>query len=223
MLVDQPGPAEDVGRHVVHAVLRRAAAHQLQPLHVPALGAPQRQDAVLHQHVQAQRVDALLVDDDKALFRVAAAHLLLELDDLAQFGVDELSLALDQLLALVRARVEEARVDLGLLVLEAHIEREDVRVLDALGHVRVPRAMVQREAPDQLGVGGGPVLHLHDLDHEQVGLGGRLVDAQHGVHDSGRQMLGQRGIQLGGEGSSCDRKEQFPVDLFCQLELVEKL
>lgn len=143
LLVDEAGPAEDVGGQVVDAVLGDAAADELQALHVAALGAAQGEDAVLGQDVEGERVDALLVDDDEGLLGVAAADLVLELDDALQLGVDEAALALDQLLALLGARVEEARVDLGLLVLETHVHGQDVGVLEALGHVGVAGAVVE--------------------------------------------------------------------------------
>lgn len=48
------------------------AACEGQALHVPALGTPQAQDALLGQQVQADGVDALLVDHNKAIPTVAA-------------------------------------------------------------------------------------------------------------------------------------------------------
>lgn len=44
------------------------------PLHVPALGTAQRDNALLGEHIERQGVDALLVDDDKVLVR-RVAHL----------------------------------------------------------------------------------------------------------------------------------------------------
>lgn len=190
LLVDEAGPAQHVGGQILDAVLGDAAADELQALHVAALGAAQGEDAVLGQDVEGQGVDALLVDDDEALLGVAAADLVLELDDLLQLGVDEAPLALHQLVPLLGARVVEARVDLRLLVLQADVHRQDVRVLQPLRHVRVPRAVVQGQAADQLRLRGRPVLHLHDLHHVQVGLRGGLVDGQDGVHDVGGELLG---------------------------------
>lgn len=81
VFVDESGVPEGVLGDVVDGVERGAAASQRQALHVAALGAAQRHDALLGQRVQRQRVDALLVDQHERLVR-AVAHLLLQSDDL---------------------------------------------------------------------------------------------------------------------------------------------
>lgn len=95
------------------------------PLHVPPLGATQRHDPLLGQHVQRKRIDPLLIDDDKVFRfpnRVAlrvellVADELLQLDDFAHFGVGELAFGFDELFALLGGRVEEPRVDLAVCV-----------------------------------------------------------------------------------------------------------
>lgn len=95
------------------------------PLHVPPLGATQRHDPLLGQHVQRKRIDPLLIDDDKVFRfpnRVAlrvellVADEFLQLDDLAHFGVGELAFGFDELFALLGGRVEEPRVDLAVCV-----------------------------------------------------------------------------------------------------------
>ena len=83
--------------------------------------------------------------------------------------------------------------------------------------------MVEGEAADKLGVGGGAVLHLHDFHHVQVGFLGGLVDGQDGIDDVGRELLGQGGVQLGRERCSGDGEEELPVDFFRQLEIIKKL
>ena len=131
---------------------------------------PEGEDALSGEGVQAEGVDALLVEDDEALALVVAAHLALELDDLLDAVVDELPLGLDELLPVLGRLVEEARVNLRLLVLHADVAGEDVAVLERLGHVGVPPAVVHDDALHQLRVGLGSVLHLHDLDHVQVAV-----------------------------------------------------
>ena len=179
VLVHESGVPEHVGREVVDRVLGRAAADELETLHVAALGAAEGHDALLGEHVEREGVDTLLVDDDErvrllavlevaVLVELGVAHGLLERDDLAHLGVGELALGLDELLALLGGRVEEARVDLRLLVLERDVEREDEAVLEPLGHVRVPSTVVEHEALDEARVDVGQVLHLHHLDHVQV-------------------------------------------------------
>lgn len=51
------------------------SACQHEPLHVPPLGPPQPQDTLLGQHVQADGVDALLVDQAEGLAAAGGTHL----------------------------------------------------------------------------------------------------------------------------------------------------
>lgn len=88
------------------------------PLHVTPLRTTQSKDAVLREHVQAHRINTLLVDDHKVLPLLLAvdgliADEVLELDDLADFVVDSSTLRLDELLPLLGRGVEETRVDLA--------------------------------------------------------------------------------------------------------------
>jgi hypothetical protein len=199
LLVDETGPSQYVGSQVVNAVLRRSSAHQLQSLHVPPLGSPQCQNAVLCENIQTQRVDALLVDEHEILLRIAPADVLLQFHNFLQLCIDEPSLALDKLVSLLSAGVEKARVDLRLLVLQAHVECEYERILHALGHIWMPRTVVQRQSSDELRVYCSPVLHGHDLNHEQIGLRGRLVDGQHSVGDIRSELLCESRFEFRGE------------------------
>lgn len=143
------------------------------PLHVAAFCPSERKDSVLSQDIETQGINALLVDDDKVLLFLVRIHSLvanevLELDDLAALGVREAAFRLDELLALFCRRVEEAGVDLAgdastnveaqrqhiydvrLLVFEADVQSQNERVLQALGHVRMPCTVIQDQAADEL-------------------------------------------------------------------------
>jgi hypothetical protein len=185
VLVNLSGPPQHIRREVFDRVHGNTTTDQLQPLHVPSLRTSQRQNTVLGQHIQTQRVNSLLVDDDKSLGRIVTAHLLFQLHNLPQLLVYESPLALDELFALLGGGVEESGVDLGLLVLKGHVEDQDVGVLDMPRHVGVAGTVVQSKTPDQLRLGGGSVLHLHDLDHVQVGLSGGVPDGKNGIDDAG--------------------------------------
>lgn len=87
----------------------------------------------------------------------------------------------------------------------------------------MPRAVVEGKALDELCVGGSAVLHLHDLNHVQIGLLGGLVDSEDGIDDRGGQRLGKAGTQLCGERGSGDGEEELTVDFAGKLELVEEL
>ena len=56
-------------------------------------------------------------------------------DDLLDAVLDELALCCDELLTLLVGLVEEAGVNLCLLVLQGHVASEDVAVLQILRHV----------------------------------------------------------------------------------------
>lgn len=113
LLVHVACKAKHLLRQIIHRVLRNATARKLQTLHVAALGATQSKNVVLGKNVQRQRVNALLVDHNKPILgKFASAHRVFEIDNLAQLVVNVLTLALHELLTLLRRRVEEATVDL---------------------------------------------------------------------------------------------------------------
>mmetsp|Transcript_17658 Transcript_17658/g.29671 ORF Transcript_17658/g.29671 Transcript_17658/m.29671 type:complete len:499 (-) Transcript_17658:368-1864(-) len=170
VFVHQTREPARLGDQLLHRVHRVPSAAQAEALHVPLLGAPQAHDPLPSEHLQRDGVDALLVNHHEILVR-AVAHLLLERDDRLHALVRELALGFDQLLALVRAAVEEPRIHLGLLVLEGDVAGEDVAVGDVLLHVGVARAVVEHKPVDELGVGLELVAHVHDLNHVKVGRG----------------------------------------------------
>ncbi|EEQ38875.1 hypothetical protein CLUG_03001 [Clavispora lusitaniae ATCC 42720] len=212
LFVDKPRAAQDGRRQVVDGVSCFAAHDQSQPLHVSALGSAQRQDAVLGQNVKRHRVNTLSVDDHKARVVAEATHLVLQVHNLLQLGVDKSSLRCHQLLASFRRRVEKAQVDLGLLVLQGHVQNQHVGVLDAARHVRVPGAVVQHQSLHQSGVGGISVSHGHDLHHVQVQSVSLVAsDRQNGVGDNGRQHTRQFGRHFGRHRTAGHSEQKLAV------------
>ena len=67
------------------------------------------------------------------------------------------------------------------------------------------------------------MLHLHNLNHVQIGLRGLLVDGEDGVDDIGSELGGQGGVELSGERCSRDADEEFSVNLLRELEGIEEL
>lgn len=107
--------------------------------------------SVVAEHVAASQLELyLLVNDDKALLAVGT-DLVLQGDDLPHAVLDELPLCRHQLLPLLGALVEEAGVDLRLLVLQGDVAGQDEGVLHPLLHVGVPGAVVQHQTSDQSG------------------------------------------------------------------------
>lgn len=223
LLVDEAGPAENIGSEILYTVLGNTTTDQLKTLHVPALRATQSQNAVLGEDVEGKRVDTLLVDDHKVLLSVSTADFLLQLDDLLEFGIDEAALALDELVSLVRAGVEEARVDFSLLVLKPNVHGQDVAVLEVLGHVGVSCAVVKGETADELCVRCRAVLHLHDLHHVKIGLGWGLVDGQNGIDDIRSELVRECCVELSGERSPRHVEKELTVDLLGELEVIQEL
>mmetsp|Transcript_9834 Transcript_9834/g.15159 ORF Transcript_9834/g.15159 Transcript_9834/m.15159 type:complete len:399 (-) Transcript_9834:412-1608(-) len=213
--------AQHVLGHVLHAVDRVAPAGERQPLHVAPLGPPDGHDALLGEHVQRERVDALLVDHHEALPRLA--HRALELDHGLHLVVGELALGLHHALALLGAAVEEAGLHLRLLVLEGHVHGQDAAVLQLGGHVRVPRPVVQHHAPHEARVGGVAVGHVQNLHHVQVQRLPRRAHAQAGVGHRLRDAVRQLGLEFGAEGGAGDVHQELAVRVRgCHLETVQK-
>lgn len=75
------------------------------PFHVPPLRSSEGKDAVLGKDVETERVNTLLVDDNKVLLLLLAVDCLvtdhvLELHDFGDFGIYELALRFHQLFSL---------------------------------------------------------------------------------------------------------------------------
>jgi len=126
--------------------------------------------------------------------------------------------------------------DARLLVLERYVERQDEAVLEPLGHVWVPGAVIHDETADERGLGVHLVLHLHNLDHVQVdwvlervdadGVGGRCwrLDGQDGVDDKAGDLGRQLRVDLGRERGVGHRDERRPVERrLLDLERVKEL
>lgn len=223
LFVDKTGVTQNIGSHILNTVLSNTAADELQALHVAALGTAQSQDTVLSQHIQRKGIDALLVDNDKVLLAIIATNLLFEFNNLLELGINEATLTLDELISLVGARVEEARVDFSLLVLQADVHGQDVAVLEALRHIGMASTMVESKTLDELGISSKAVLHLHDFHHVQIGLGRCLVNSQNGVDNIGSELRSERSVELCRQGRLGDVEEKLAVHVLGELESVEEL
>jgi len=80
-------------------------ASKRDSLSISALGSPDSDNAVLSQDLKRRWVDSLLVDNDEVLAVVFAfgisAELVLELDDLHDLVICELTLRLNELFSLI--------------------------------------------------------------------------------------------------------------------------
>ena len=75
--------------------------------------------------------------------------------------------------------------------------------------------VIQNEPPNQAGVHLAFVLHVHNLNHEEVErhLRLRVLNAQHGVHAHVPDEIGELLVELGPERRPRDAVEQLAVDL----------
>lgn len=100
MLVDETGESEVALLDVVDGVELLATAGEGNTLSVSALSTTDSDDVVAGEDLKGGWVNTLLVDDNEVLVGTIAQSLL-ELDNLHDSVVGELSLRLDQLLSLV--------------------------------------------------------------------------------------------------------------------------
>ena len=128
-------------------------------------------------------------------------HLTFKGKDRRHLPIDQGAFGGDELLALLRVVVEEARVNLGLVVLETNVADENVRIVDGRRHVWVPRAVVHHQTFDEARVGIELVSHVHNLNHVQIRSAPVRVrlQTQHRVHHRLRQMVRDLLVELGAE------------------------
>lgn len=110
LLKNEPSMSKNLRGQVVDRILGHAPTAKLQAFHIASLCPPQCNDVVLLKNVQAQRVDAFLVDDDEA-FLAVPDNSLFKLDNFGHFRIDVLAFGCDQFFSFLGAGVEETRVD----------------------------------------------------------------------------------------------------------------
>ncbi len=169
LLVDKLGETKIALLNIVDRVDLLTAASEGNSLTVSSLGTSDANDVVAGKDLEGRRVNTLLVDNDKVLVG-AITELLLELNDLQNAVISELTLRLNQLLSLIGIAPEESGVDLGLFVLKGNIEAHDVAVLQSGGHVALSATVIEDETANQLRLSRHLVLHVHDFDHVKIDL-----------------------------------------------------
>jgi len=221
LLVDKLGEAEVRLLNVIDGVELLATASERDTLTVSALGTADADDVVAGEDLERGRVNTLLVDDNE-VFVSTVTEALLELNNLHDAVISELTLGLDELLPLVSIAPEESGVDLGLLVLEGDVEAHDVAVLEARGEVALSATVIEDEATDEARLRRHLMLHVHDLDHVEVDS---LVagDALDGIDDDLTERVGDGGVDLGVERALGHSEEGVAGHLgLFDLELLEE-
>jgi len=179
-------------------------------------------DSVTGKELKRRGVNTLLVDDDEVLSVLLGADLSLEINNLLDLVVSELSLGGNQFLTVFGVGPEESRVDFGLLVFEGDVEAHNVAVLKAGGHVGVSASVIEDESLDEFGLSGHLVLHVHELDHVEIETV-VTVDGLDGIDNNFSQWDSESGVDLGLEGGVADFHEELTGDLLLDLELLEEL
>jgi len=221
LLVDKLGEAEVRLLNVIDGVELLATASERDTLTVSALGTADADDVVAGEDLERGRVNTLLVDDNE-VFVSTVTEALLELNNLHDAVISELTLGLDELLPLVSIAPEESGVDLGLLILEGDVEAHDVAVLEARGEVALSATVIEDEATDEARLRRHLMLHVHDLDHVEVDS---LVagDALDGIDDDLTERVGDGGVDLGVERALGHSEEGVAGHLgLFDLELLEE-
>ena len=205
LLVDELSVTEIGVLDIVDGVDLLATAGERDSLTVSALGTSDSNDVVASEDLEGRRVNTLLVDNDE-VFVGTITQSLLELDNLHDTVVSELSLGLDELLSLVGVAPEESGVDLGLFVLEGDVEAHDVTVGETAWHVALATTVIEDETADEARLSGHLVLHVHDLDHMEINT---VVshDGLDGINADFGKRVGDGGVDLGVEGSAGDLHE----------------
>mmetsp|Transcript_31248 Transcript_31248/g.56726 ORF Transcript_31248/g.56726 Transcript_31248/m.56726 type:complete len:290 (-) Transcript_31248:473-1342(-) len=212
VLVDLISIAKALGLKLLHGVDAEAAASTLDTLHVALLSATKSDNALLGEQVKRERVNTLLVDDNKGLVPILATDLTLEIHDLADTLVRDLALRRHKGFTLLRIAVEEAAVNLTLLVLETDIATEDIAFLKALGHVGMAGPMVENQTLNKLSIRSELVTHMHDLYHVQVDGLLLATNAKDGIGDNVGQLIREVLAKLRTEASTGDTTEEFAVN-----------
>jgi hypothetical protein len=153
-------------------------------------------NSISSEELKRRGVNTLLVDDDKVLSVLLGADLSLEINNLLDLVVSELSLGGNQLLTVFGVGPEESGVDFGLLVLERDVEAHDVAVLKAGGHVGVTTTVIEDETLDEFGLSRHLVLHVHELDHVEIEAVVTL-DSLDGIDNNFSQWDSESGVDLG--------------------------
>lgn len=182
VFVDFVSVAEISFGEVFNGVDTGTTASKNDSFHVSSLGSSQRDDVLLGEHVQADGVDTLLIENDERLVRISA-DLALQVNDLLASLVGEATFRKHELLSVSSVRVEESRVDFGLLVFEGNVAVKNVAVLELLRHVSVTSTVIEDETLHQSSVGRQLVDHVHGFNHVQINWAVSLLDAQHSIDD----------------------------------------
>mmetsp|Transcript_47187 Transcript_47187/g.98793 ORF Transcript_47187/g.98793 Transcript_47187/m.98793 type:complete len:324 (+) Transcript_47187:316-1287(+) len=167
LLVNLAGEAQNIGGEVVDRVLRRPTAGQRKTLHVAPFATAEADDPLLGQHIQGERVDALLVDNDEG-FGFVVANVSFQRNHLANLVIDQFSLTLNKPLSVICIGIVKPRRYLGFCVLEIHVQDQDKCVGYTFRHIRMASTMVKHQPPHESGIHFALVLHVHHLDHEEI-------------------------------------------------------
>lgn len=222
LLVNLLGETEVFFGEVIYRVKLVTTASEGDSLSVSLLASADSDNSVTSKELKRRRVNTLLVDNNEVFAVFLSADLSLEVDNLLDLVVSELSLGGNKFLTVISVGPEEARVDFGLLVFERDVQAHDVTVLKAGGHVGVTTTVIEDKTLNELGLSRHLVLHVHEFDHVEIETVVTL-DSADSVDDNFSQWDSESRVNLGLEGSVADFDKELTGDLLLDLEGLEEL
>lgn len=199
-----------------------SSAGKHNPFHVSSLGSSQGDDTGIGEHLKANGVDSLLVDDHKASV-VALCYFFLEFDDLPASLICELPLTLGHFVPVSSIREEELRIDLSLFVLKRHVAGQDMAIPQLLRHIRMSSTVIQHQSLHELRITRQPMNHMHDFNHMEVDRFISDFDNIDSLNDDIDQLIGKVRVKFGTEcGSGNTDEDRFFYGFFADLEGLQK-
>jgi len=165
LLVNLLGETEVFFGEVIYRVKLVTTASEGDSLSVSLLASADSNNSVTSEELKRRGVNTLLVDNNEVFAVFLSADLSLEVDNLLDLVVSELSLRGNKFLTVFSVGPEEARVDFGLLVFERDIQAHDVTVFKTGGHVGVTTTVIEDKTLNEPGLSRHLVLHVHEFDH----------------------------------------------------------
>ena len=221
LLVDELGETEVLFGNVVNGVEGSSTACEGNSLSVSSFGSTDADNTLTGKDLERRRVDTLLVNDDEVLVG-SLTKFSLELDDLEDLVVGELSLGLDELFTLLSVRPEEAGVHFGLLVLKRDIKAHNVAVLEFGCDITLSATVIEHQTLDKAAIRSHFMLHVHQLDHVEIDGLALLLDGLDGIDDDITKWVSELVTDLCLQGSLGNFQEEFTGDFFLLLELLEE-
>ena len=226
LFIDVLGESKVLLGNVVNGVQLSSSTGEWDSFSISLLCSSDTNNSVSSKELEGRWVNTLLVDNDE-VFVVTFTDLSLEVDNLLDLIVSELSLGGNKLFSLVSVGPEEAGMDFSLLVLEGDVKAEDEAVVEGGWQVGVSTTMIEDKTSNESGLGGHLMLHVHDFNHVQVDLSrwNSILwcgDGLNGINKDFTEWVGNGWVDLGVKGSSGNLDEEVSGDILSNFEFFKE-